>query len=313
MNDERSAQLGMQASTVYALASVGAVSLLSLLGSAYLLTGILRRHTVLMAMVALAVGALLGDAFFHVLPETTQRFGGFTPVMGGLVLAGFLPFFILESLLKWRHSHALDAAADGPILAHDDGHAHGDGHGHETHAQSTHPHVAHPHAAHAHGHTLHPEPHAHPSGPALFGWMNLAGSALHNALDGAVIAAAFLADTGLGITTAIAVGLHEIPHEFGDVAVLLHGGFSPRRAIFFNFLSACLAVVGALIVLLLPFPADTLTAYALPITAGGFLYIAAADLIPELHHHTGDRKHVGVILGGLVAGLALMIGLLSLE
>lgn len=268
--------------------AVAVVSALSLLGSAYLLSGILRRHTVLMGMVAIAVGALLGDAFMHILPEATEVWGGFTPKLGLLVLAGFLPFFILESLLRWRHTHAFT----------------------EEHGPSEHTHVGHL-EPHAHDHA-HDRPRA-PRGPAAFGILNLAGSAMHNLLDGAVIAAAFLADVNLGIATAIAVGLHEIPHELGDVAVLMRSGFTARRAIFFNFLSACTALLGALAVLVLPVPTGVMERYALPITAGGFLYIAAADLIPELHHHTGDRRQTGIIVGGLVVGLGLMYGLLRLE
>ncbi|MFO1533602.1 MAG: ZIP family metal transporter [Thermoplasmatota archaeon] len=260
------------------LGSVAAVSLLSFLGAAYLLVGILRHHYVLLGMVALAVGALLGDAFLHILPESTAAWGGFSATMGLAVLAGFLPFFLLESVLRSRHTHSI------------------------------------PHAADETAHLGHPEPHVHAQArPALFGWMNLAGSALHNALDGAVIAAAFLADRGLGVATAIAVGLHEIPHEFGDVAVLIKGGFPLRRALLFNFLSALLALAGALAILVLPIPHAAISLYALPITAGGFLYIAAADLVPELHHHTGDRRHVALILMGLVGGLALMAALLRLE
>lgn len=265
------------------LLAVGAVSLLSLLGAITLAVRSLGRHSVLITLVAIAVGSLLGDAFLHLLPDASKAWGGFTPALGALVLAGFVPFFVLETALRWSHS-------SGP--AHD-----------------------HAVAAPEHTHLGHAVPHLHAPKPGVapFGWVNLAGSGLHNLVDGVVIAAAFRVDMGLGIATAVAVGLHEIPHELGDFAVLIRSGMAPRRALLYNFLSALMAVFGALVFLLLPLNPLTLEKYALPLTAGGFLYIAAADLIPELHHHTGDRRHVLMILGGILGGVLLLAALLRLE
>lgn len=263
---------------VATLLAVIAVSLLSLLGAITLAVRSLRQHTVLITLVAIAVGSLLGDAFLHLLPDATAAWAGFTPMLGLLVLAGFLPFFLLETVLRWNH-----AAAD----PHD----------------------------HVHAHLGHEELHEHAASKpvAPYGWINLAGSGVHNLIDGIVIAASFRVDMGLGIATAVAVGLHEIPHELGDFAVLLRSGMAPRRALLFNFVSALMAILGAVAVLVLPLDPGSLERYALPITAGGFIYIAATDLVPELHHHTGDRKQVTLILVGLLGGLALMAGLLHLD
>ena len=268
----------------YTLAAVGAVSLISLVGAA---AGIrwFSRHSVILTLVAVAAGALLGDALLHLLPETAEHWGAFTLVPASLVIAGFLVFFLLETALRFGHAHG-ELALEEPHEHHMDG-------GHAHHAPELRP--------------------TKPATPRVkpFGWMNLAGDGLHNFIDGVIIAAAFLVDAPLGFATTIAVALHEIPQELGDFAVLLRAGFAPRRALMLNFASALTAVAGAVLFLLLPFDPATLERYALPVTAGGFLYIAAADLIPELHHHTGDR-HSGLIVGGFLAGLGVMFALLRL-
>lgn len=155
--------------------------------------------------------------------------------------------------------------------------------------------------------------HAH-EGEAIapFAWTNLIGDALHNFLDGAVIATAFLVDTGLGLATTVAVIVHEVPQELGDFAVLLRAGMSRKKALLFNFGSALLAVLGAVVVLAVRPPEGTLETYGLPFIAGAFLYIAAADLVPELHHHSRGRDAV-LILGAFVFGIGIMYGLLRLE
>jgi len=266
----------------YALAAVAGVSIVSLIGAA---AGArwLERHAVVLAAVALAAGALLGDALLHLLPESSLLWGGFTLPMAALVVAGFLVFFLLETVLRYGHAHGESALAE----------AHGHHHAHDARSPP-----AGERRADGHGRVK------------AFGWMNLVGDGLHNLIDGVVIAAAFLIDVPLGFATALAVALHEIPQELGDFAVLVRAGFSRRRALLFNFLSALVALAGALIFLLLPFDTELLEKYALPITAGGFIYIAAADLIPELHHHTGDRSAIYILMAFL-AGLGIMAALLA--
>jgi len=143
-----------------------------------------------------------------------------------------------------------------------------------------------------------------------FAYMNLVGEAAHNFLDGLVIAASFLADPKLGVTTTLAVALHEIPQEIGDFGVLLHGGFSARKALLLNFVSALLAVLGGLIGYALSQSIGAAVPVLVAVTAGGFIYIAAADLLPEIRKETGAKSlmHFAVFVAGLAAtyGLAVL-------
>lgn len=123
-----------------------------------------------------------------------------------------------------------------------------------------------------------------------FSYLNLFGDGLHNFIDGLVIAASFIGGIPLGIATTIAVASHEIPQEIGDFAVLVYGGFSRTRALFYNFLSALTAVAGGVIGFYLSSSISGLAVILLPLTAGGFIYIAASDLIPELHKEKDATK-----------------------
>ena len=142
--------------------------------------------------------------------------------------------------------------------------------------------------------------------------ITLFGDGLHNFIDGVIIAASFMLNFQLGIATSIAVILHEIPQEIGNFGVLLHGGFTKGKALFYNFLSALTAVLGALVVLILGTQLEgslpILSAYA----AGTFIYIAGADLIPELHKEVSVKKNI-IQFVWLLAGIAIMYSLLFLE
>lgn len=140
----------------------------------------------------------------------------------------------------------------------------------------------------------------------------LVGDGLHNFIDGFIIAGTYLVSVPLGIATTIAVALHEVPQEIGDFGILLHGGLSRRRALLFNFLSALCAVLGALIVLVLGVMDDSFLRVLLPLTAGSFIYVAATDLIPEMHKEVAPAKSLLQLFGFLV-GIALMIGLTFIE
>ncbi|MFB6294869.1 MAG: ZIP family metal transporter, partial [Candidatus Nanohaloarchaea archaeon] len=138
-------------------------------------------------------------------------------------------------------------------------------------------------------------------------YMVLLGDGLHNFIDGLVIAAAYLTSIGLGVATTVAVLLHEIPQEIGDFGVLVHGGFSVRRALFYNFLSAVTAVIGAATVVLL---ADGmgLRQVLVPFAAGGFIYIAGSDLIPEFKEET-DVTRSTVQMATFLLGIGAMYAL----
>jgi len=123
-----------------------------------------------------------------------------------------------------------------------------------------------------------------------FSYLNLFGDGLHNFIDGLVIAGSFLGGIPLGIATTIAVVSHEIPQEIGDFAVLIYGGFSKGRALAYNLLSGLTAVAGGVIGYFLASSISGFSAALLPLTAGGFIYIAASDLIPELHKEKNPNK-----------------------
>ncbi|MFH1840621.1 MAG: ZIP family metal transporter [Candidatus Shapirobacteria bacterium] len=123
-----------------------------------------------------------------------------------------------------------------------------------------------------------------------FGYLNLFGDGIHNFLDGLVIAAAFLTDFRLGVTTTIAVSLHEIPQEIGDFGVLLYSGFSRQKALAANFLIALTAVIGGVAGYYFSFSLADYLPYLLPFAAGGFLYIAASDLMPEIRKEESLKK-----------------------
>ncbi|MBU1111410.1 MAG: ZIP family metal transporter [Nanoarchaeota archaeon] len=142
--------------------------------------------------------------------------------------------------------------------------------------------------------------------------MNLIGDGVHNFVDGLIIAAAYLVDVHVGIATTLAVLLHEVPQEIGDFGVLLHAGLSKAKALFYNFLSALTALVGAIIGLIIGSGSEMFTLLILPFAAGGFLYIAGSDLIPELHKEC-KPKDIALHFGAMLLGIGLMVALKFLE
>lgn len=165
---------------------------------------------------------------------------------------------------------------------------------------------------HGHVEAVEAEHHPHHEHLAPFGVLNLVGDAVHNLLDGVVVAAAYLISIPVGVATTVAVAAHEVPQELGDFAVLVRAGMHPAKALLFNLGSALFAFVGAGAVLVAGLSAEVVQGVAVPLVAGAFLYIAAADLVPELHHHARGRDAF-LILAGLLAGLLLMGALLDLE
>lgn len=123
-----------------------------------------------------------------------------------------------------------------------------------------------------------------------FTYLNLVGDGFHNFLDGMMIAASYTVSTPVGVATTIAVIMHEIPQELSDFGVLIYGGFSKKKALIFNFISALAAVLGALIGYFIADKITNFSNFILPITAGGFIYIASSDLIPEIHKEKNLRR-----------------------
>lgn len=197
---------------------------------------------------------------------------GFEPATALLVILGMLIFFVLEKFVHWHHCHSLEYHHAGEERK----------------------------GRHARHHI------------AAFGIMNLVGDGLHNFIDGLVIAASYLVSVPVGIATTIAVILHEIPQEIGDFGVLVHAGLDRFKALLLNFATALTAVLGAILGLILAGSFDAFTKVVIPITAGSFIYIATADLIPELHKEV-DIKKSFVQLLGVLAGIGMMLALLLLE
>lgn len=236
---------------------------LSVLAAAsFLLVPEPQRTRLLPAMVSFAIGALLGAAFLAVLPHALSAPGvGDLHVITGVVLLGLLGFFLLEKMVLWRHCHTHECEVHGGTSV----------------AGDRTPGAVHGQASAA-------------------GTLILVGDAVHNFVDGVLIAAAFMADTHLGIVTALAVAAHEIPQEVGDFAILLHSGFSRTRALVYNVLSSLTTVVGGVLTYYSLSSLQSLTPYVLAVAASSFIYIAVADLIPGLHKRLEPRATLEQVL-----------------
>lgn len=220
-----------------------------------------QREAALPHLVSFATGALLGAALLALIPHAVIGAGSERVHEVGIALiAGIALFFVLEKFLLWRHCH--------------DDHC-------DTHTVTD------------------PQPHAHNHDEArrkASGSLVLVGDALHNVLDGVLIAAAFLTDVHLGIVTAIAIMAHEIPQEVGNFAVLLHSGVSRRRALALNLLTSLTAVIGGVVGFYALETAVRMLPFALAVAASSLLYVAVADLIPGLHRKVDPRSSITQVL-----------------
>lgn len=148
--------------------------------------------------------------------------------------------------------------------------------------------------------------------PHPFVYMNLVGDALHNFIDGLVIGTTYLVSIPLGISTTFAVLFHEIPQELGEFGVLIHGGFTRIKALFFNFLSATTAILGCVVGLFLGNTMTGFSSFIVPFTAGGFIYIAGSDLIPEMQKESKASRSF-LQLMGIIVGISIMALFLLFE
>jgi zinc and cadmium transporter len=149
--------------------------------------------------------------------------------------------------------------------------------------------------------------------PHSFAYMNLFGDSVHNLIDGLIVGGSYLASIPLGIATTIAVIFHEIPQEMGDFSVLIYGGFTKKKALMFNFLTALTAILGAIIALALGSYLEGFVPLLIPFAAGNFIYIAGSDLIPELRKDSPELQKSAMMLFSLVLGVIPMILLLMIE
>lgn len=202
--------------------------------------------------------------------------------VGLQLLGGMLAFFVVEKLARLRH---------GSAAAHNHGHSHG--------GDTT--------DDHQHSDT---EP---AKASNLAGLLNLIGDVTHNATDGMAIAASFLASPALGVTTAIAVLIHEVPHEVGDLAILLQSGWSVAAAVWVQLLTASGAVAGAMFVhwaataaAVKSYTHTDISALLLPFTAGGFIYVAMVDVLPTLLEGKQSVRQSLKELVAMCSGVGLM-------
>ena len=144
------------------------------------------------------------------------------------------------------------------------------------------------------------------------GLLNIVGDAIHNFVDGLVIGATYMVSIPLGIGASISIALHELPQEIADFGVLLYSGFTKKKALLLNFLSAAVAIVGAIVGLSIGSGSEEFILYLLPFAAGGFIYIAGSNLIPELHKEYNLKDSL-LHLFALVLGIGIMVALLFLE
>ena len=234
----------------YALISAVIVSLISLMGIFFIFFK-KKVDNIIFILVAFAAGALIGNAFFHIIPESFEKLN--SEIASLIIVSGFLFFFFIEKGIHWQHCH------DKDCKEHDKKH---------------------------------------------LSYLNLIGDGIHNFLDGILIAVSYAVSFPIGIATTIAVIAHEIPQEIGDFGILLYSGLSKWKALIFNLISASLAILGVILVYF-GLIKESLTLYFLPAVAGGFLYIAMSDLVPELHKETRTMKTILSFLF-LFLGLILM-------
>ena len=249
---------------LYIFLAVTLVSLVSLVGIVTVFFREDKFDKALAFLIPLAVGALLGDAFFHLIPEAFEEIENAVQI-SFLLFLGVISFFFLEKILRWHHHHSIsDKISDK----------------HDT--------------------------------PTHLGHMVLASDAFHNFIDGVIIAASFLVSIPVGIATTVAVFLHEIPQEIGDFGVLIHSGYSVSRALFLNFCVALFSLLGVIIAVIIGPAVQGFSEAVLPLTAGTFIYIAASDLVPELHKVSDPKKSLLQLLFMLI-GIGLMYGLLFVD
>lgn len=250
-------------------AGVGSVWIAALLGYA-----MLARFT--QHMLSLAAGALLATAFMHLLPEAFESAAGAHELFA-LLLGGLVFFFLLDKAELWHHGHE---------HGHEHGQEAGDGHAH--------------HHQNHHGHHHHEE-------RRTGGWAVLLGDSVHAFGDGILIASAFVADLRLGVVAALAVLAHEVPHHMGDLVVLRQTSRSPRAALLKVSMAGTVTALGGLVGYALLASLDDWLPYFLVAASSSFVYVALADLIPQLQKRLSLRETAAQI-----AWLAVGIGMVTL-
>jgi zinc and cadmium transporter len=253
--------------------------------AAWLSFGVLSRYT--QHMLSLAAGALMATSFLHLLPEAFESEAGAHELFLTL-LVGLLFFFLLDKAELWHHGHEHGHG-------HGHGHGHDDGHGH---------HHGHAHSAvheHAHAHSPHTD-----AEPPRGQWAVLAGDSVHCFGDGILIASAFMADMRLGVIAALAVLAHEIPHHMGDLAVLRQGSSSRKAAILKVSMAGAITALGGAVGYVLVDALHDWLPYFLVVASSSFVYVALADLIPQLQKRLSARETAAQIIW-LSVGIGMVV------
>ena len=271
----------MGASTSVTLISILFATLAAGIGSVWLAAGLMRvgwgprRGLGEQHLLSLAAGALLATAFMHLMPEALESQAGAKELFATLLI-GLVFFFLLDKAELWHHGHEHH---HGPV---DDGHAQGHGHAHQHHE------------------------HAKSEDSLRSGsWAVLTGDSVHCFGDGILIASAFMADPRLGWVAALAVLAHEVPHHIGDLAVLRQTSSSRRAALVKVSLAGAVTPLGGLVGWWLVDRLVDYLPYFLVVASSSFVYVALADLIPQLQKRLGARETLAQV-AWLLAGIALV-------
>jgi len=260
---------------IYALSSAFITGLVSLVGVFFLSVNKTFLKKIIFVLVALSVGALFGDVLIHIIPAL------FEEVSHGHGDGGHpldIPVYIFAGFLVFFILEKFLRWKHTHGMAEED----------------------------CDDCTVEEENVSH------IGHLNIFSDAIHNLIDGFLIGASYLVSIEVGVATTLAVFLHEIPQEIGDFGLLIHAGYSRGKALFFNALSAAISIIGVVLALIIGSGFENFTNIALAFTAGGFIYIAGSDLVPELHKVTEVQKTFIQFLG-VVLGFLLMLLLVFLE
>ena len=256
------------------IGSVWAAALLMRMGLGGRHDGVGPQH-----LLSLAAGALLATAFMHLLPEAFESQAGAHDLFATL-LVGVVFFFLLDKAELWHHGHEHSHAEPA---AHDAHHDHHRGH----------------HHGHDHGH-------AHHHGPRAGGWALLTGDSVHCFGDGILIASAFMADMRLGVIAAVSVMAHEVPHHMGDLVVLRQTSANRRMALLKVSLAGAVTALGGAVGYFLVGQLRDFLPYFLAVASSSFVYVALADLIPQLQKRLTARETIAQI-AWLIAGMVVVM------
>ena len=243
---------------------------------------------ILFILVAFATGTILASALFDLIPESIHHLEELNSSGAGIaenlvflfIIFGFVIFFVIERFIYWFHGHAHEK--ENKLVCYT-----GLGEGEDFSLSRR-------------------------SGVKSFALLNLIGDGLHNYLDGIIIMVAFLSGTRNGIIITLAVLFHEFPQEIGDFGILLYGGFSKKKALFFNFLSGMIALLGGLTAFFLSNTIDMFNLFFLAFSGGGFLYIASTELMPELIKEKDLKKSIVqalIFICGIILVISIVIAL----